>query len=284
MRIVYLLLGSVALFFLFISIKRGEKYEEMLDALDEEEFPLSFIYTIGFGMGEFSFLKLNGKIRKDLVGQAMLIYDAKYAEYYANVIWAQTLSFISVSVTAGLLLAGALDSALMLCVGIAVGIVFGFYFINRMNDTLKTRSAECTAELPEIVTMMALLINAGMMLRNAWYVIAEKKEGTVYDFMKIACVDMENGMSDTDAIHKFARYTNSAEIRKFTSALNQSIERGGGDLGDFLSRQSTEMWGLKKQLMLQKGEAAASELLIPTALLFVAIIIVVMTGAIGMLI
>lgn len=101
--------------------------------------------------------------------------------------------------------------------------------------------------------------------------------------MRISCEDMENGMSEVDAIHKFGRYTNSSEVRKFTSALNQSIERGGGELSDFLARQSTEMWALKKQLMLQKGEAAASKLLAPTAMLFVAIIVAVMTGAIGML-
>jgi tight adherence protein C len=102
--------------------------------------------------------------------------------------------------------------------------------------------------------------------------------------MKNACVDMENGMSEVDAIHKFGRLTNSAEIRKFTSALTQSMERGGGELSDFLGRYALEMWGLKKQLMLQKGEAAASKLLMPTTLIFVGIIIVVIAGALGMLI
>ena len=87
-------------------------------------------------------------------------------------------SFIFV-LTFGFVLAGAFDSVLMLIIGIATAIVFGFYFINRMNDLLKARETECTAELPEIVSTMALLINAGMMLRNAWRKIAESKEGAV---------------------------------------------------------------------------------------------------------
>ena len=74
--------------------------------------------------------------------------------------------------------------------------------------------------------------------------------------MRQSCNDMDNGTSEVDAIHKFGRMSNSAEIRKFTSALAQSIERGGAELSDFLGRQSIEMWTLKKQLMLQKGEAA----------------------------
>lgn len=102
--------------------------------------------------------------------------------------------------------------------------------------------------------------------------------------MRQSCIDMENGMSDVDAIHKFGRLSNSPEIRKFTSALAQSIERGGAELSDFLARQSVEMWTLKKQLMLQKGEAAATKLLAPTVMLFIGIIIAVLTGALGMLI
>lgn len=283
MRVVYLILATVALIFMIIMFKRGERYEEMLVALDEEEFPLNGMYLLGFAMSEIPFLRLRGKLKKDFMSQAMLIYDARYGEFYASVVWAQVLSFAFVGIAAGLALAGLMNSGLMLVIGLAVGVVFAGYFFTKMKETLNTRATECTAELPEIVTTMALLINAGMMLRNAWKTIAEKKQGVIYDLMRISCDDMDNGMAEVDAIHKFGRYTNSPEVRKFTSALNQSIERGGGDLSDFLSRQSTEMWALKKQIMLQKGEAAASKLLAPTAMLFVAIIVAVMTGAIGML-
>ncbi len=242
------------------------------------------LYCVGFSWSETKWFALKGKIREKLIGQAKLLYDAKYAEYYASLVWAQFLTFMHLCITLGLLLAGAFNSALMLVIGIAMAGVFGFYFINRMNDLLKTRETECTSELPEIVSTMALLINAGMMLRNAWHTIAESKEGTVYELMRQSCVDMDNGMSEVDAIHKFGKLSNSAETRKFTSALAQSIERGGSELADFLGRQSIEMWTLKKQLMLQKGEAAASKLLVPTVMLFIGIIVAVITGALGMLI
>jgi tight adherence protein C len=62
------------------------------------------------------------------------------------------------------------------------------------------------------------------------------------------------------------------------------MERGGGELSAFLLQYSSEMWALKKQTMLQKGEKAASALLGPTAIIFVGIILVVLGGALGMLI
>lgn len=284
MRFVYLLLGSVLAILFIIKILRGEKYFYLVENLDGGEYPVKSLYCVGFSWSESKLLALKGKIREKLVGQAKLLYDAKYAEYYASLVWAQAITFIHLCLTIGLLLAGAFNSALMLIIGLAMAGVFGFYFVNRMNDLLKTRETECTAELPEIVSTMALLINAGMMLRNAWRTIAESKEGTVYELMRQSCVDMDNGMSEVDAIHRFGRLSNSAEIRKFTSALAQSIERGGSELADFLGRQSIEMWTLKKQLMLQKGEAAASKLLAPTVMLFIGIIVAVITGALGMLI
>lgn len=283
MRILYLILASVAVALFVLQMVRGSKYQYMVENLESGEFPLKSLYCTGFAWSEMPALALKGKTREKLVGQAKLLYDARFAEYYASVVWAQFLSFIHLSILLGFLLAGVLDSGLMLIVGLVMAVVFGFYFINRMNDLLTTREKECVAELPEIVSTMALLINAGMMMRHAWEQIATSKEGTAYDLMRQACVDMENGMTEVDAIHKFGRMSNSAEIRKFTSALAQSIERGGAELNDFLSRQSVEIWTLKKQTMLQKGEAAASKLLAPTAMLFVAIIIAVFSGALGML-
>ena len=284
MRILYMLIGSLLAAAFVIKLLKGTKFDYLVENLEGSEFPLKSIYCVGFSWSEGKIFALKGRTREMLVGQAKLLYDPKYAEYYASIAWAQLLSFVHLCLTFGFLLAGMLDSVLMLVIGIASAVAFGFYFLNRMRDLLKTRESECTAELPEIVSTMALLMNAGMMLRNAWEKIAESKEGTVYELMRRSCMDMDNGMSEVDAMHKFGRLSNSVEIRKFTSALAQSIERGGAELNDFLGRQSLEMWTLKKQLMLQKGEAAASKLLAPTAMLFVGIITAVITGAIGMLI
>lgn len=284
LRIVYLILGTITAVLFVIQIVKGKKYSYMVENLENGEYPLNGLYCVGFSWSEVPFLSLKGKMREKLISQAKLLYDAKYVEYYANLSWAQFITFVHLSITIGLLLAGVTNSALMLLIGLVMAGFFGFYFINRMNDLLKTRERECTAELPEIVSTMALLINAGMRLRDAWRMISEDKEGTIYELMRQSCIDMENGMSDVDAIHKFGRLSNSPEIRKFTSALAQSIERGGAELSDFLARQSVEMWTLKKQLMLQKGEAAATKLLAPTVMLFIGIIIAVLTGALGMLI
>lgn len=283
MVFVYLILGTVCTVLLAIKLIACDKYLYLVENLDQEEFPLANTYCVGLSWSQKGPLVLKGKVREKLMGQARLLYDPQYAEYYAGIVWAETLSFVHMGLTLGFVLAALTGSGLMLVIGIAIAVVFGYYALNRMNEQLKTREQECNAELPEIVSTMALLMNAGMTLRGAWNSIAQSREDTAYQLMRQACVDMDNGMPEVDAIHKFGRMSNSGEVRKFTSALAQSMERGGAELTGFLGRQAVEIWALKKQTMLQKGEEAASKLLAPTAMLFIGIIIAVLSGAIGML-
>ena len=284
LQLVYLVFGSIAAVLFLVKCVQGQKYNNMVENLNSKDFPLKSIYCVGFAWSANSTFVLKGKTREKLIGQAKLLYDYKYAEYYANVVWAQTLSVIHLFLTLAFLLAGIMNSTFIFILMLAATVIFAYYFLDRMNSLLKTRAEECKEELPEIVSTMALLINSGMVVRQAWRSIAESREGAVYELMRQSCVAIDNGMAELDAIYNFGRMSNAAEVRKFTGALAQSIERGGSELDSFLARQSIEIWSLKKQTMLQKGEAAASKLLAPTAMLFVGIIIIVITGAIGMLI
>lgn len=282
LQLIFLFLGTISGVLFIIKLLKSGEYADMTESLDDSDFPLKSIYCVGFSWSE-RLIMLKGKSRERLISLAKLLYDPRYAEYYAGVTWAQVISFVHFFLTAALLLGGMLNSGLMFFIFLIMAVFSGYYFFNRMNELLNTRASECLSELPEIVSTMALLINAGMMLRNAWRSIAEGKEGTAYELMKRSCTDMDNGISDAEAIYRFGALTNSPEVRKFSSALAQSIERGGGELNSFLARQSVEIWTIKKQTMLQKGEAASSKLLAPIALIFVGVLIAVITGAIGML-
>ena len=98
--------------------------------------------------------------------------------------------------------------------------------------------------------------------------------------MRKSCVEMNNGKSEIDALYEFGIMTNSDSIKKFVSALIQSIERGGSDLPQFLANESSELWNEKRQMLLQKGEKAASKLLMPIAIMFLGIMLIVISSAI----
>mgnify|MGYP003299996078 CR=1 FL=1 len=53
------------------------------------------------------------------------------------------------------------------------------------------------------VSKLALLTNAGMILREAWQEVAQGGEGTIYKEMRLAVDEMNNGVADIDAIYNF---------------------------------------------------------------------------------
>lgn len=117
-----------------------------------------------------------------------------------------------------------------------------------------------------------------MILFNAWTQVAESKEGPIYDLMRSACRDVKNGMSESDAYYRFGILSDSQDIRKFSSMLVQSLEKGGAELTGFLTQQSKELWHQKRQYALQAGDAAAAKLLIPTVLMLVGILIIILSS------
>lgn len=283
MRLICMILGTILTVLLIVRMIRGAKYDSLTEVLEGSDYPLKGLYGVGFSWNDTKLLHLKGKMREQLVGEAKLLYDPRYAEYYATVTWAQAITMGHLFLALGLLFAGLMNSVLYAVIGVAAAGVFVYYFLGRMKTQLQERQADCTVELPEIVSTMALLVNSGMVLREAWSTVAFSKEGKIYTLMRGACADMENGMSDMDAILKFSALSNTPEVKKFASALVQGMEKGSSDLSNMLAEQSSEMWNLKRQVMLQKGEAAATKLLIPTVLIFLGIIILVIAGAVGML-
>lgn len=281
MRIVFMLVGTILSILYIVLLKKGEVYISYVENLDEEKFPMSELYVTGFVLMENPILSLKGNLGKNLKTQASLLYELQYAEYYASVAWAQALSLTHLFLAVTFLAAGLLyDSAtLMLGAGIFMSVVIAVYCLEDMKNRLDSRTKECEMQLPEVVSSMAILVNSGMVLKEAWKTIAYSRDGAFYELMKKATENMNNGYSDADAIFMFGREINSPEIKKFTSALLQSMEKGGTELAGFLSSQSSEIWNSKRQRMLQEGEKAATKLLIPIVLIFGGIMVIVLTAA-----
>ena len=279
MRSIAMILGTILAILFLIQLFRGQKYEELVEGLEEKDFPLKDIYTVGFCWAELPPLRLRGVLFERLEQNAKVLYGEMYAEYYANVYYAMALSFFHFILCFGCLLAGWQDSRNFFYLGIFLAIVGLIYGCDSMRQKLVKRTENCETELPEVVSTMAILVNSGMILRDAWNMVGGRGEGDIYALMRDASEDIRNGHADSEAIAKFGRATKSPEIIKFTSALMQSMGKGAGELPLFLARQSSDLWNEKKQRLLQKGEQASAKLLMPIMLIFLGIIIIILSSA-----
>lgn len=281
-QLIFLILASVFTMLFVVYLAKGKKYTQLIESLDEKEYFLKDIYIVGFALNDSKLFHLRGKLERDLKKSAKLVWDNIYYEYYANLAWAQFLSLALLVLSCGLAFAALLggEAALMIA-GIAILFVMAIWNLcmSKMKEAVEKRRDECVLEFPNMVSKLSLLINSGMVLREAWYLVANGKEGPLYELMKKACECMDNGESDAAAIHKFGVLSDSVEIKKFTSAMVQGIEKGNSELADFLVSQAAELWAHKRQLALQQGEIAAGKLIIPLGLMFGGIIMIIVSAA-----
>ena len=279
-RLLIMIFSSFFNILLIIGIIKSKKYQEIVDS-----FPDSIIkdlYGIGFAVSDAKVIFFKDTVVNKLRGKTVLIYGKKYADYYANSAFAKAMTFtvllLGILPALGCIMGSG--AAVFMLVAALVGTALAWNFcVLSISDEVKKREELCMAEFPDMVTKFALLINSGMVLRDAWYTVAHSKENILYELMCEACDDMENGVSDVEAIYDFGVKTNSQEIRKFTASMIQGMSKGNNELSVFLTEQAQEMLSHKRQLLLQKGEKASGKLLIPIGITFVGIIMIIGVGA-----
>lgn len=273
--IITILLSFVFIILLFTS----GKYEEYISPLDKKDFPIKEIYGVGFSLANILKLDYRSRFANDLRQEVNILYGEKYCEFYIRVLYAQKFSICWFAlIISGVLacLTTGTDSIMLFGMGIVIVAVLYYYFNTVASSKIKKKSAIYIKEFPSIVSTIALLVNAGMMLREAWAEVAFSSDGELHLQMQKVSTDMDNGLSESDALYAFSLRCAVPEIKKFTSFIIQGLEKGNKDLAFSLKNQSDEMWEMKKQNVLQQGDLAASKLLIPIVVMFIGILVMVM--------
>lgn len=269
-------LGAISLIVWMVFYMKGKKHNSMFDVLEEKEYPLKEIYGLGYAVLEA--IKYNYKSKGDrkLRQQLDVLYGSKYCEYYLRVIHSQQITMAMTVLVIAFALYGLSSEILALTVGLVFAGLAYYYFGTVTAKKILKRSEELLHDFSEVVSKLALLTNAGMILREAWQEVAYGGEGVIYTEMQTAVNEMNNGVADVDAIYNFGTRCIIPEIKKFTSTIIQGMTKGNSELTAMMQEQSKEVWQLKKQLVRREGEKAASKLLIPICIMFLGILIMIL--------
>ena len=273
--IVIMTLGIVSLIIWLMFFIKGMKYNSMFDVLVEKEYPFKEIYGLGYAVLET--IKYNYKSKGDrkLRQELDVLYGSKYSEYYLRTIHSQQITIAFTLFVLSFILYGLASDVLALIVGFVFAGLAYYYFGTVTKKRILKRSDELLHDFSEVVSKLALLTNAGMILREAWQEVAFAGTSTIYTEMQTTVNEMNNGVSEIDAMFNFGSRCIIPEIKKFTSTIIQGMTKGNSELTAMLQEQSKEVWQLKKQLVRREGEKAASKLLIPICVMFVGILIMI---------
>lgn len=268
--------GSVALVAWLIFFFIGLKHNPFFEVLDEKDYPLKEIYGLGYAVLELIKYGYKTKGDRKLRQQLEILYEEKYSDYYLRVIHAQQITWAFTMFVLSFALYGLTSEIIALLLGFMFSGLAYYYFGTVTKKKILKRSDEMIHDFSEVVSKLALLTNAGLILKEAWEVIAFEGEGVIYSEMQRAVEEMKNGVSDVDAIYSFGTRCMLPEIKKFTSTILQGITKGNRELSMMLQEQSKEVWQMKKQLVRREGEKASSKLLIPICIMFVGVLIMIL--------
>lgn len=279
LNIIFLALSLFSgLSFLFFLITAGE-FEEYITPLDNKKYMLPEIYGVGFKLLKIFKFDYKTKGANQLRENVAILYGERYADYYMRVFYAQKISICYLIFVFGCAissLAEGTDKLVLLALVMLVCGVLFFYFTKLPADNIKKRSERFMNEFPNAVSTIALLVNSGMILREAWREVSMSNDSELYMEMRKVNEEMENGVSEIDALYNFAARCVTPDIKKFTSFIVQGLEKGSKDLADALRMQTDELWQIKKQNTIKRGELASSKLMIPLMIMFAGILVMVM--------
>lgn len=253
----------------------GNKYTPIFEILEEKDYPLKDLYGMGYAAMEIIHYKYKSKYDRKLRADLCVLYTEKYADYYLRVIYAQVITIDSIVLICGLVLMLIAGDPTMILVAFMMMTVLTYYFMTLPGSIIKKRTDELLSDYAEVVSNLALLLNAGMILREAWEQVAYSGDGIFYKEMQNVVIDLNNGIGETQAFHAFGMRCVISEAKKFASTIVQGIQKGNSELAKALRQQSAEVWELKKQLVKRKGEKAANSLMMPVFLMFGGILIMI---------
>lgn len=278
---VIIVLGYIVLLLWLFFFIKGVKYSNLFAGLEEKDYPLKELYGWGYGIMEMFHYSYKSKKDRKLRKEIEILYGKKYADFYIRVAYAQKLTIASVIFVFSFVMYGISSSVMGLFLMIGMAGLAYYYFGDATNKKMRDRSDEMLSDFSDVVSKLALLTNAGMILKEAWIETAYAGDTNIYKEMQRTVDDMNNGASEVEAYFTFGNRCIIPEIKKFVSTITQGVTKGNAELIMMLQQQSKEVWQMKQSVVRHKAEKAASQLMIPIFLMFIGILIMILVPIFG---
>lgn len=269
------------LFWVVLALKYEDKFEEITSSINSDEYYLSELFFIGFQMMEIIHFNIKSDAARKKVKLMSEVYGKKYAEYYYYISVGGKITYVVTVLPIIFLLALLANKPAALLFGVVLAVTFVWYMNESFKDKLTARREEILAQFPQVLSKMTLLVNSGMLLRDAWNLIANQSDTVLFQEMQLTATQLDNGVPEAVAYREFAERCGIKEVRKFASMVIQGLEKGVAELTIFLKDMADELWLEKRNLVKQKGEKANSKLLIPTVIIFIGILFMIMAPVIA---
>lgn len=164
--------------------------------------------------------------------------------------------------------------------GMLAGMVAGFFagyvfFRFAIKKRAAVRQNEILNQLPEILDLLSISVEAGLGFNQAFQYISEQCQGALVDEFLYASRAMALGRSRRLALEDLAGRCGLDEVRAFTSAVIQADEMGIS-LRNILSAQANEARQSKRMRLEERAQKVPIKMLLPMGLLIFPVLLIIL--------
>ena len=175
----------------------------------------------------------------------------------------------------------------VLLVGIVLAVFIVYREREKQKDEKKKRSDQLIRDYPGMISKFTMLLSAGITVRSAWEKIVQNYEKqktqmgvhTVYEEMADTLLEMQGGVSESEAYERFGKRCGVTVYLKFGALLSQNLRKGSKGLSDILRVESIQSFENRKNTAKRLGEETGTKLLMPMLGMLAVVFIIVMVPA-----
>ena len=203
-QLIMIALGAVtSLIFIVLYFSNFAKYKDYINGIDDKVFMMPDIFVVGMAVAQM--FKINTE-KKDAKKRQKLaeLFGEQYVSFYSMVLTASTISYLLMFFPIAFFLGAMSNQPIVVVLVIAVSFLFPVYVGMNVDTKITEQRNEILLDYPGILSKMALLINAGMMLREAWELVGESGDTKLYREMQAVTKKIKNGVTETQAYRELA--------------------------------------------------------------------------------
>lgn len=143
------------------------------------------------------------------------------------------------------------------------GFFIGYYLVDIiLKNHIAKRQAEIIRELPDVLDLMTISIEAGLGFDAAMQRVVQKSQGVLSSEFSLSLQEMRMGRTRKEALKDLSQRNGVEDLSKFIDAVIQA-DQLGVSLGNVLRNQSDQMRMLRRQRVEEKAMKAPIKMLFP---------------------
>ncbi len=278
MILVFLLIGLLTMgIYGMLQIISSGRYREYLSPLDKKLYPMKNLLSGGLLMVDLLRLDKPSRYQVWIRQKIVMLHGSRYSAFYIKIHWGMKVLYLFLGIAIASIMGFLAESGTdWIPVIPGLGILLFFLADKTLDDQYKEKKLSIERDFPDFISKLILLVNAGLHVRQAIERIVMDcgKDTTLYRELATALTDIKAGVSESEAYNDFSERCKIKEITNFVSILLQNIKLGGGQMLFELRKMGTECWEMRKNTARQLGETASSKLMLPLAIIFIAIVMI----------